>query len=79
MTLATVARYTPTAVNRCGDRAVVLGASMAGCAAARVLADTFAVVILIERDASVFFATASYATGAMIDSTLCSSTCSPRR
>ncbi|HEY2577488.1 MAG TPA: FAD-binding monooxygenase [Streptosporangiaceae bacterium] len=33
-----------------GDRAIVLGAGMAGLLAARVLADSFAEVILVERD-----------------------------
>ena len=34
-----------------GDHAVVLGASMAGLAAARVLADTYEQVTVLERDA----------------------------
>jgi NADPH-dependent 2,4-dienoyl-CoA reductase/sulfur reductase-like enzyme len=33
-----------------GDRAVVLGASMAGLLAARVLADAYAQVTVIDRD-----------------------------
>jgi len=33
-----------------GDRAVVLGASMAGLLAARVLADSYAQVTVIDRD-----------------------------
>jgi 2-polyprenyl-6-methoxyphenol hydroxylase-like FAD-dependent oxidoreductase len=33
-----------------GDRAVVLGGSMAGLLAARVLADTYAEVVVVERD-----------------------------
>ena len=33
-----------------GDRAVVLGASMAGLLAARVLADAYAQVTLVDRD-----------------------------
>src|SRR5205823_4476172 len=33
-----------------GDRAVVLGASMAGLLAARVLADGYAEVVVVERD-----------------------------
>jgi flavin-dependent dehydrogenase len=33
-----------------GDRAVVLGASMAGLLAARVLADVYAQVTVIDRD-----------------------------
>ncbi|WP_269782681.1 FAD-dependent oxidoreductase [Halobacterium wangiae] len=50
MTLATVSRYDG---NQVGDRrgnAVVCGASMAGLLAARVLADRFADVTIIERD-----------------------------
>jgi flavin-dependent dehydrogenase len=35
---------------RVGDRAVVLGASMAGLLAARVLADAYAQVIVVDRD-----------------------------
>ena len=35
---------------RVGDRVVVLGASMAGLLAARVLADRFAEVVLVDRD-----------------------------
>jgi phytoene dehydrogenase-like protein len=34
-----------------GDHAVVLGASMAGLAAARVLTDAYARVTVLERDA----------------------------
>ena len=33
-----------------GDRAVVLGASLAGLLAARVLADAYAEVMVIDRD-----------------------------
>jgi flavin-dependent dehydrogenase len=33
-----------------GDRAVVLGGSVAGLLAARVLADAYAEVIVVERD-----------------------------
>ena len=33
-----------------GDRAVVLGGSMAGLLAARVLAERFATVVVVERD-----------------------------
>ena len=36
--------------NPCGDRAVVLGGSMAGLLAARVLADAYAEVVVVERD-----------------------------
>ncbi|MEU5921306.1 FAD-dependent oxidoreductase [Streptomyces sp. NPDC047141] len=37
--------------NRVGERAVVLGASMAGLLAARVLADAYDEVVVVERDA----------------------------
>jgi len=37
-------------VHTCGDRAVVLGGSMAGLLAARVLADAYAEVVIVERD-----------------------------
>lgn len=50
MTLATVSRYDPTRVSEVGDRAVVVGGSIAGLLAARVLADGFEEVTLIERD-----------------------------
>ena len=50
MTLASVARYDPAAVKPIGDRAVVIGASMAGLLATRVLADAYEEVIVIERD-----------------------------
>jgi len=47
-------RMTKTAVNEVGqtdrDRAIVIGGSMAGLAAARVLSDHFREVILVERD-----------------------------
>ena len=50
MTLASVPRYEPAAVDPIGDRAVVIGASMAGLLAARVLSDAFDEVVVIERD-----------------------------
>lgn len=50
MTLATVDRYDPEQVSCIGDRAVVVGGSMAGFCAARVLADGFEEVVVIERD-----------------------------
>lgn len=50
MTLAHVDRYHRTAVPHLGDRAVVLGAGMAGLCAGRVLADAFSEVIIIDRD-----------------------------
>ncbi|MFE2209063.1 FAD-dependent oxidoreductase, partial [Streptomyces rubiginosohelvolus] len=37
--------------NRAGERAVVLGGSMAGLLAARVLADSYDEVLVVERDA----------------------------
>ncbi len=50
MTLATVPRYDAEAVDRRGDHALVIGASMAGLLAARVLADAYEGVTVIERD-----------------------------
>jgi 2-polyprenyl-6-methoxyphenol hydroxylase-like FAD-dependent oxidoreductase len=51
MTLATVPRYDHERISPAGDHAVVVGASMAGLLAARVLADGFEEVTVIERDA----------------------------
>lgn len=51
MTLDSVARYEPDRVERCGDHAVVVGASVAGLLAGRVLADAFGEVSVLERDA----------------------------
>lgn len=50
MTLATVPRYNGHALSDCSGDAVVIGASVAGLLAARVLADGFTEVTLIERD-----------------------------
>ena len=50
MTLATVPEYDSTQTTRRGGYAVVAGAGMAGLLAARVLADYFHQVILIEKD-----------------------------
>lgn len=50
MTLATTPRYDPEAVSGAEGHAVVVGASMAGMFAARVLADRYATVTVIERD-----------------------------
>lgn len=50
MTLSTVPRYEPGTVRQNGDHAVVIGGSMAGLLAARVLADAFEGVTVIERD-----------------------------
>ncbi|RQG94456.1 FAD-dependent oxidoreductase [Natrarchaeobius chitinivorans] len=50
MTLSTIPRYDPDRVGHVGDRAVVLGGSIAGLCAARVLADGFEEVVVLERD-----------------------------
>jgi 2-polyprenyl-6-methoxyphenol hydroxylase-like FAD-dependent oxidoreductase len=50
MTLATIPRYDRSQVAELGDHAVVVGASMAGLFTARVLADVFAEVTVIDRD-----------------------------
>jgi flavin-dependent dehydrogenase len=50
MTLATIPRYDGARVAECGDRAVVVGGGVAGLLAARVLADAFAEVTVVERD-----------------------------
>ncbi|MFC5280001.1 FAD-dependent oxidoreductase [Halorubrum rubrum] len=50
MVLDDVRRYDPEAVSTLGDRAVVLGGSVAGLCAARVLADAFDEVVVLERD-----------------------------
>jgi 2-polyprenyl-6-methoxyphenol hydroxylase-like FAD-dependent oxidoreductase len=50
MTLATVPRYDPGQVSAHGDRAVVVGGSVAGLLAARVLTDSFESVVILERD-----------------------------
>ena len=50
MTLATVPRYNPESVREMGGRAVVVGSSVAGLLTARVLADRFAAVTIIDRD-----------------------------
>ncbi|MFC3477302.1 NAD(P)/FAD-dependent oxidoreductase [Halobacterium litoreum] len=51
MTLASVPRYDPDAAARVGDHAVVVGGSVAGLLAARVLADAFDRVTVVDRDA----------------------------
>jgi 2-polyprenyl-6-methoxyphenol hydroxylase-like FAD-dependent oxidoreductase len=51
MTLATVPEYDSTQTTRRAERAVVAGAGMAGLLAARVLADYFEEVLLLEKDA----------------------------
>ncbi|MFC6953287.1 NAD(P)/FAD-dependent oxidoreductase [Halorubellus litoreus] len=50
MTLDELERYDADAVEYCGDRAVVVGGSVAGLLAARVLADGFDEVLVLERD-----------------------------
>ncbi|WP_436928722.1 FAD-dependent oxidoreductase [Halosimplex halobium] len=50
MTLSSLDRYRPGRLDRLGERAVVLGGSVAGLCAARVLADGFAEVVVVERD-----------------------------
>lgn len=50
MTLASVPRYEPGNRSRVGEHAIVIGASMAGLVAGRILADWFERVTIIERD-----------------------------
>ncbi|MFC7196698.1 oxidoreductase [Halosimplex aquaticum] len=50
MTLDAVDRYEPRRVGAVGDRAVVVGGSVAGLCAARVLAVGFDEVVVVERD-----------------------------
>jgi 2-polyprenyl-6-methoxyphenol hydroxylase-like FAD-dependent oxidoreductase len=50
MTLSSVPRYEAEDVERNGDHAVVIGGSMAGLLAGRVLSDAFEGVTVIERD-----------------------------
>ncbi len=50
MTLANVTRYDRGRLDRVGDHAVVVGGSMAGLCAARVLADGFERVTVLDRD-----------------------------
>ncbi|NHN49298.1 FAD-dependent monooxygenase [Halostella sp. JP-L12] len=51
MTLATVDRYDSAGTPSIEGRAVVVGGSIAGLCAARVLADVFKEVVVLERDA----------------------------
>ena len=50
MTLANTPRYDPTLSRTVGDRAVVVGGSVAGLLAARCLADYFRTVTVLEAD-----------------------------
>jgi 2-polyprenyl-6-methoxyphenol hydroxylase-like FAD-dependent oxidoreductase len=50
MTLATVPRYDGSQVSERGEHAMVVGASMAGLCATRVLADCFEEVTILDRD-----------------------------
>ncbi|MFO7927964.1 FAD-dependent oxidoreductase [Natronomonas sp.] len=50
MTLTNIERYGGPLGESLGDRAVVLGGSMAGLCAARVLVDAFEEVVVLERD-----------------------------
>lgn len=50
MALTTVPRYDPDSVSRVGGQAVIVGASMAGLTTARILADAFEEVTVIDRD-----------------------------
>ncbi|AUV83611.1 oxidoreductase [Salinigranum rubrum] len=50
MTLSTIPGYDGTRVSERGDHAVVVGAGMAGLFAARVLADAFESVTVLDRD-----------------------------
>lgn len=50
MTLATVPEYDSSQIAKQGEQAIVVGAGVAGLCAARVLADYFTQVTIIERD-----------------------------
>ena len=50
MVLANIDRYDPSRVPQIDGRAVIIGASLAGLAAAKVVSDVFDEVTLIERD-----------------------------
>lgn len=50
MTLATVSPYDPDRISERGGHAVVVGASMAGLLATRVLVDRFETVTIVEKD-----------------------------
>ena len=50
MVLTEVDRYDPEAVDSVGDRGVVVGGSLAGLCAGRVLSGAFEEVVIVERD-----------------------------
>lgn len=50
MTLENVSRYDENQISKVGERAVVVGGSMAGLVTARVLTDAFEEVTIVERD-----------------------------
>jgi len=50
MTLAAVSEYDSGRVDQTGNRAVVVGGSMAGLLAGRVLADAYETVVVLDRD-----------------------------
>jgi len=50
MTLATVPRYDNNRVSQTGKHAIVIGGSMAGLIAARILTDAYDTVTVIDRD-----------------------------
>ena len=50
MTLAAVPEYDSTRIEQTGNRAVVVGGSMAGLLAGRVLADAYETVVVLDRD-----------------------------
>jgi len=50
MTLAAVPEYDSTRIDQTGGRAVVVGGSMAGLTAGRVLTDAYETVVVLDRD-----------------------------
>lgn len=50
MTLTTVPRYDPEQISEGGGHAVVVGAGIAGLGSARILADVFENVTIVDRD-----------------------------
>lgn len=53
MTLATVPRYDAEAVDQCAETAIVVGSGIAGLTTARILADRYEQVRLLDRDSVV--------------------------